>query len=217
MATTRLKDILGTNASVGIEMPGGSDPRFLNGYVTRFSVLGQVRTPAYKSSVGFRYQMTLSPWIWFLTRTSTCAIFQQKKMLDVIEEVLSRVADLKSLETKVNGDTETRDYCVQYRETDFNFFSRLMEQAGLYYFFKHEDGKHTLVLTDNPGAHLPLPERAELRFSAGSLHDASLKTWSHNVEIQSGAFAIDDFDYNKPEHAAAEGGAEGAATQECRI
>ena len=199
--TTKPKDLLGTNATVGIEMPGGADPRFLNGYVSRFSVLGQVRTTAFRSGTGFRYQAVISPWLWFLTRTSTCAIFQQKKILDVIKEVLGRAAELKSLDVKVNGDTELRDYCVQYRETDFNFFSRLMEQAGLYYYFTHEDGKHTLVLTDNPSNHVPLPDRPELRFSAGTLYDASLKSWVQNAEVQSGAYAIDDFDYNKPKTA----------------
>ncbi len=194
----KAKDILGTNATVGVELPGSSDIRYLNGYITRFSVLGQVRTPAFKGNVGFKYQIVMSPWIWFLTRTSTCAIFQQKKILDVIEEVLGRVAELKSLEIKGSIDTELRDYNVQYRETDFNFFSRLMEQAGLYYFFKHEDGKHTLVIADKPDAHVFIPGRADLRFSAETLHDASLKAWTQNAEIQSGAFVIDDFDYNKP-------------------
>jgi type VI secretion system secreted protein VgrG len=192
------EDILGTNATIGIEMPGGADPRFLNGYVSRFSVLGQVKTPAFKTGTGFRYQATLSPWLWFLTRTSTCAIFQNKKMLEVIEEVLGRAAELKSLENKVKGETETREYCVQYRETDFNFFSRLMEQAGLYYFFTHEDGKHKLVLTDDPAVHVPLPGSPELRFSAGSLYDASLKSWVQNSEVQPGAYAINDFDFKKP-------------------
>lgn len=194
----KAEDMLGTNATVGVEMPGGTSLRYFNGYITRFAMAGQVRTPAYKSNIGFRYQLTLSPWLWFMTRTSTCAIFQQKKLLDVIKEVLSRPAELKSLEEKVSGDTELRDYCVQYRETDFNFFSRLMEQAGLYYFFTHEDGKHTLVLTDNPSAHVSLPERSELRFSDTGHEVASLKTWVLNAEVQSGAYAIDDFDYNKP-------------------
>ncbi len=194
----KAKDILGTNASVEIEMPGGADSRYLNGYITRFSVLGQVQTPAYKSNIGFRYQIVLSPWIWFLTRTSTCAIFQQKKMINVIEEVLGRASELQSLENKISGETETRDYCVQYRETDFNFFSRLMEQAGLYYYFTHEDGKHTLIIADNPSTHASMPGRSELRFSSGTLHGASLKSWAQNAEVQPGAYAIDDFDYNKP-------------------
>ena len=192
------EDFLGTNATVGIEMVNDADPRFFNGYISRFTVLGQVFTPAYKSNIGFRYQITLSPWLWFLTRTSTCAIFQQKAILDVIKDVLNRATQLKSFDDKVSGATETRDYCIQYRETDFNFFSRLMEQAGLYYFFTHEDGKHTLVLTDDPATHKSFPERTELRFSASGLAEASMRTWVQSAEVQSGAFAIDDFDYNKP-------------------
>ncbi|MEO8278571.1 MAG: type VI secretion system tip protein TssI/VgrG, partial [Ideonella sp.] len=194
----KAKDILGTNASLSIEIPGSTDLRYLNGYITRFSVLGQVRTPAFKGNVGFKYQIVMSPWIWFLTRTSTCAIFQQKKILAVIEEVLGRATELKSLEIKGSIDTELRDYNVQYRETDFNFVNRLMEQAGLYYFFKHENGKHTMVIADKPDAHVFIPGRADLRFSAETLHDASLKSWIQNADVQSGAYVIDDFDYNKP-------------------
>jgi type VI secretion system secreted protein VgrG len=191
------EQFLGTNASVRIEMPGGAAPRYLNGYISRFSVLGQVKTPAFKASTGYRYQLTLSPWLWFLTRTSTCAIFQDKTMLQVIEAVLERHGALKSLETKVAATTETREYCVQYRETDFNFVSRLMEQAGIYYYFTHENAKHTLVLTDDPSSHVVMPGRPELYFSSNSLHAASLKTWALNAEVQPGAYAIDDYDYNK--------------------
>ncbi|WP_418316688.1 type VI secretion system Vgr family protein [Piscinibacter sakaiensis] len=194
----KAKDILGTNATVGMELPGGVDARYFNGYVTRFSFQGQVRTAAYKSGVGFKYQLTLSPWMWFLNRTSTCAIFQQKKILDVIQEIFDRVSELKSVEIKVSGESETRDYNVQYRETDFNFVNRLMEQAGIYYYFTHEDGKHKLVLIDTPNSHPLTPGRSNLRFSAESAQDATLRNWVLNTEIQSGAYAIDDFDYNKP-------------------
>ncbi|GAP34871.1 type VI secretion system tip protein TssI/VgrG [Piscinibacter sakaiensis] len=192
------KDLLGTNASIYLEMLGGADPRYFNGYVTRFAHLGATRTPAFKSGHGFRYQLTLSPWLWFLTRTSTCAIFQQKKILAVVEEVLGRVSELSSFEKKLTGDTEQRDYCVQYRETDFNFVSRLLEQEGIYYYFTHENGKHKLVLADHPGAHPMLPEGPELRYSASKQDAVTLRAWIHHAEIQSGAYAINDFDYNKP-------------------
>jgi type VI secretion system secreted protein VgrG len=194
----KAEDMLGTNATVGIQIEGKKPPRFLNGYITRFSVLGQVRTPVYKSSTGYRYELVISPWVWFLTRTATCAIFQQKKMLDIVKAVLERASELKSFQVKVNADTELRDYCVQYRETDFQFVSRLMEQEGLYYYFEHEDGKHTMVITDNPSAHAVVPDQPELTFSNSTLHEAVLKGWLHQSEVQSGAYAIDDFDYNKP-------------------
>lgn len=196
-------DLLGTNATVSLELPGGAEPRHFNGYISRFAVLGQVRTPAFKTGVGFLYQATLSPWLWFLTRTSTCAIFQNKKYDDIIDEVFSRYEALKSVEKAISGQTELLQYCVQYRETDFNFFSRLAEQAGLYYYFKHENGKHTLVLVDKASVHQAMPGRAKLRFSRDAIAGATLSTWQLSTEVQAGAYAVNDFDYNKPNSALA--------------
>ena len=194
----KANDLLGTNATVSLELPGGAEPRFFNGYLSRFAVLGPARTPAFKTGTGFRYQATLSPWLWFFTRTSTCAIFQQKSYLDIIVAVLERYPALKSVQKVISGETEIREYCVQYRETDFNFFSRLVEQAGLYYYFCHEDGKHTLMLTNSAESHVALPERPLLRFSQKGDGDGTLTSWYASAEVQPGAYAIDDFDYNKP-------------------
>ena len=81
------------------------------------------------------------PWLWFLTRNAGSRIFQQKTVPDILRQVLAATPAQTSFEL-----TEThfaRDYCVQYRETDFDFVSRLMEEEGICYFFRHEDGKHS--------------------------------------------------------------------------
>ena len=88
------------------------------------------------------------PWLWFLTRTSDCRIFQEKTVPDIIKEIF-RDHGFTDFEERLSGSYRTWVYCVQYRETDFNFVSRLMEQEGIYYYFKHENGKHTLVLADS--------------------------------------------------------------------
>ena len=90
----------------------------------------------------------LRPWLWLLSRTTDCRIFQDKKAPDIIKRCFRTAASTIS-NFKLHRRLSELEYCVQYRETDLNFVSRLMEQHGIYYFFKHEGGKHTLVLADS--------------------------------------------------------------------
>jgi len=197
----KASDLLGKNVTFVLEMQGGQEQRFYNGYVTRFSILGQVQTTAYRSNIGYLYQITLHPWLWFLTRTANCRIFQQKKVPDIIKEVFD-LYGFSSYKLQLTGSYRVWDYCVQYRETDFAFVSRLMEQEGIYYSFEHDNGKHTLMLTDALGAHTPRPGYASFEFrpTAGNKvveHDC-INGWDATAEIQSGSYALDDFDFQKP-------------------
>ena len=194
-------DMLGTNSTVTLELPGGAGQRHFNGYITRFTMLGEVPTPAFKSGSGFQYQATLSPWLWFLTRTSTSQVFCEKTYKDIIDQVLSRWPALKSYRLELEGETEKREFSVQYRETDFNFFSRLIEQAGLYYYFEHENAKHTMVLVNSAGRHQVTPGLERLDYKPETRDSATVSNWSCSAEIQSGAYAIDDFNPAKPKAA----------------
>jgi type VI secretion system secreted protein VgrG len=139
------KDILGDHLTIEIEM-GDGEHRYLDGIVTRFIYAGLTDFEA-------TYHVTLRPWLWLLTRHVQCKIFQGKTVPDIIKEIF-RSAKFDDLEDKLRrSDYVTLDYCVQYRESDFAFVSRLMEQEGIYYFFKHEDGKHKLVLCDGTTSH----------------------------------------------------------------
>ncbi len=126
------------------ELPDGSD-RFFDAYVTRFGLTGGIGRY-------FRYQLTGRPWAWLMTRTADCRIFQNKSVPDIVKEIFNKYGSAK-FDVKLTGEYRPWEYCVQYRETDFNFVSRLLEQEGIYYYFKHEDGKHTLVLADSSDAH----------------------------------------------------------------
>src|SRR5208282_303386 len=92
----------------------------------------------------------------FLTRTSDCRIFQEKSVPDILEEVF-KGHGFNDYQLNLSASHSQREYCVQYRETDFNFVSRLMEQEGIYYFFEHQEDKHTMVLADSISAHNPFP------------------------------------------------------------
>src|SRR5262245_40860319 len=129
-------DILGKNVTVKVTLADESR-RYFNGFVTRFAAAG--RHGGY-----LRFTATVSPWAWFLTRTSDCRIFQEKTVREILEEVFADhpVADFKF---ELAESYEKWTYCVQYRETDFNFVSRLLEHEGIYYYYRHIDGAHTMV------------------------------------------------------------------------
>src|ERR1700730_6082499 len=137
--------LLGHQVTVRFQLPNNAGDRFFNGFVTEFSQTGYEERQ-------HRYHATLRPWFWFLTRTADCRIFQTKTIPQIFEAVVKPYgfADFK---LKLSGSYPPRDYCVQYRETDFNFLSRLLEQEGIHYFFEHHDGKHLMILADDASHH----------------------------------------------------------------
>jgi type VI secretion system secreted protein VgrG len=126
-------------------------PRFFNGFVSRLAA-GPLRGRKVRT-----YSAEVVPWLWFLTRTSDCRIFQNQTVPQIIEAVFDGLG-FSDYEPKLRQSYDKREYCVQYCETDFNFVSRLMEEEGIFYFFRHEDGKHTLVLADQKSGYEDVPE-----------------------------------------------------------
>src|ERR1700733_10270818 len=135
-----LDQILGKNVTVKLALPDDST-RYFNGYVTRFA---QSETYGRYN----RYSAVVRPWLWFLTRTADCRIFQDMAGPDIVKAVFGdhSTADFK---LELTSTYRKWNYCVQYRETDFNFVSRLMEHEGIYYYVRHTDGHNTVVLTDS--------------------------------------------------------------------
>ena len=158
----KFQDIVGKNVTLRIFDAKG-DERYWNGFISRFSQGSQdLRL------IGYRAQMV--PWLWFLTRTADCRIFQNKTVPDIIKKIFS---DLKfqDFELRLYGDFTPRDYCVQYRETDFNFVSRLMEEEGIYYYFNHQKKKHVLILANDPAAHEACPAQKTARYDLRGRRD----------------------------------------------
>jgi len=181
--------LMGKKLSFSVRLPDGS-PRFFNGYVSRFS-------EGERSSGLRRYEAEIVPWLWFLTRTADCRIFQNKSVPDIIKQVFQDLG-FSDFETgEIKGTHEPWEYCVQYRETDFNFVSRLMEQEGIFYYFRHEDGKHTMVLGDQKGAFKDCPEsEVEYAYSrGGTARSDQLTSWSHHYEYVPGKWAQTDYNF----------------------
>ena len=191
------EQLLGTNATVALEIEQGKAPRFFNGYITRFTVQGVVRTTAFKSGEGYLYIVTLSPGLWFMTRSSDSRIFSDKAIGDVITQKLA--ADTLMTSSNKAVGTEKRDYIVQYRETDFNFVSRLAEHAGIYYYFTHANGSHEMVLLNQSGDHQPAPNLATIRMVGDdAANPGTLQSLRMVSEVHAGAFSTGDYNYTAP-------------------
>lgn len=184
-------DIIGQNVTIRLDLPDGGK-RYWNGYISRFMKSG------FASQQYARYQATLVPWLWFLTQTSDCRIFQEKTVPDIIKQIFSDLG-FTDIEERLTGSYRTWTYCVQYRETDFNFVSRLMEQEGIYYYFLHENGKCTLVLCDSLSIHDPFPSYEEIGYARGATSDQERITdWTVEKALHSGKFAHTDYNFEKP-------------------
>jgi len=187
-------DILGKNVTVKLALPDDSTRHF-NGYVTRF-VAGGRAYGRYR-----QYSAVVRPWLWFLTRTADCRIFQEMTVPDIVKKVFADepLADFKF---ELTGSYKKWTYCVQYRETDFNFVSRLLEEEGIGYYFTHTDGHDTMVLTDSTGKHTATPGYETITYiSPEQVVKPELEhisSWDFTREIQPGVYVHDDYDLERP-------------------
>ena len=143
------KDLLGKPACVHLRLPDDS-LRYIHGLVTRFERGGAVGSYDV-------YHVELRPWLWMLTLGSDCRIYQDMDALEIIKSVFAEYKG--DIEVKLDGTFRKRPYTVQYRESDHAFVARLMEEEGIYHFFKHEAAKHTLVLCNSARAHTPIEDK----------------------------------------------------------
>ncbi|MHC6225670.1 type VI secretion system Vgr family protein [Pseudomonas sp. X10] len=146
------------------------------------------------------YRVSLRPWFWLLTRTSDCRVFQNITVPEIIKQVF-RDLGFSDFEDSLSGSYREWEYCVQYRETSFDFISRLMEQEGIYYYFRHEKARHVLVLADAYGAHSTVANYASVPFYPP---DRQMRErdhfyeWQLTREVQPGSLALNDYDFQRP-------------------
>jgi type VI secretion system secreted protein VgrG len=186
--------ILGKPLVVSLATTGPKPARYFHGLVTEFEQVGY-------SERMHEYRAVTRPWFWFLTRTADCRIFQSKSVPDIFKEVCQK-AGFSDLELHV-GSHPRREYCVQYRETDFNFLSRLLEHEGIFYYFEHSENKHVMVLTDDVGDCKPVAGYDSVPFYPATTSDAMrerdhLASWSFQKSFQPGSFAARDYDFERP-------------------
>ena len=182
--------MLGEKVTVHLLLADESTEHHFNGVCVRFAQAG-------RDEEFTTYRADLVPEFQLLSHKAQSRIFQRKNVPDILKEVMAGV----TVEWQLQGKYEKRDFCVQYRESDFNFASRLMEEEGLFYFFRHEDGKHTMVVADASAAFPDLPGESELIFEelAGGTRDENrIWAWERAQEARSTKYLLWDHCFELP-------------------
>lgn len=186
-----LASLLGKPMTVYVTLEEGE--RQFNGIVTHVALGASTGDMS-------RYRVTLRPWLSLLAYNSNCRIFQHKSAVDVIKEVF-RDNGFSDIEDALTGTYAPLEFCVQYRESDLNFVSRLMEHEGIYYYFKHANEKHTLVLADGYSAHSTADGYETIPFKPPhdfQLDEDCLDGWTVAQQLRPGSFSTTDYDFTRP-------------------
>ena len=146
-----------------------------------------------------KYRAELVPKVWMLTQISQSRIFQNKTVPQILEEVLAGY----DFNNEISGIDKPRNYCVQYRESDWDFASRLMEEEGIYYYFEHTKDNHTLILGNDPKSHRPCPSKSKVTFALdrSELKDEwipAIHSWRVDNKLRTGKYELRDFHFQLP-------------------
>ncbi|MEO9078808.1 MAG: type VI secretion system tip protein TssI/VgrG [Rhodanobacter sp.] len=189
--------LLGSSMTVTFDTDGYK--RHFNGIVAEISQTG---FESFAEKRQAEYAVTLVPKAWLLLHKVDCRIYLKASVPDIVKMVLAEVG-YSDLRLSLSGTYEKREYCVQYRESYFNFISRLMEQEGIYYFFQHDAGVHTMVLADSLGAHAVTSKYAEIPYRPQTADnkatsEAAITEFASARSVQTIKYSLTDYDPLKP-------------------
>lgn len=180
------KAIVGKSTTVTIQ---NQLRRKFNGFIKSFT-FGEIRSDNLRE-----YQMTMVPWLWFLSQTNDHRIFQDKNTREIVSKTFDDLG-FSDYEFR-SADGKEREYCVQHNESDLHFVSRLLEEDGIAYFFEHSDGKHKLILVDQKNAYQEVTE-TNLEYSKGTTSHSQITSWEHVYLFKKGQWTLNDFNFTEP-------------------
>ena len=186
-------DVIGKEAVLTIV--GDVKDRFIHGIVSEFMQTGS-------KGRFFLYETRVVPSLWLLSLEQDCRIFQNKTVQDIITQVLKDGGiTTDRFAFRLQGQYQPREYCVQYRETDLNFISRLLEEEGIFYFFEHGENKHVVVFADSTVAYKPIAGDPNVTFnpSEGTVpEEECIIGFACSRRIFSGKVTRRDYNFEKP-------------------
>jgi type VI secretion system secreted protein VgrG len=185
-------ELLRQPMAVTVNLQDGGE-RKIHGLVRRFTQSGQ------QDDLTF-YSVELVPWLWFLTLSRDCKVFQNKSVLDIVQEVFDGLG-YTDYDLRCSSTYAPREYCVQYRETHFNFISRLLEEEGIFYFFEHTQDTHTLVLADMNTTCQACPGQEQARMApeeGPALEGDVVTAISLESAVHLGKVTLRDYDPTRP-------------------
>ena len=184
-----IERLLGKKVTVELQLPN-QGKRHFNGIVNR--VIEGARGPFFTE-----YALGVVPQLWLLTRKAQSRIFQHLSVPDILRKVFGEL----DVRFELQGTFHPREFCVQYRETDLNFASRLMEEEGIFYFFKHGPNEHTMVVANTPSSHPDVPDAANVIYETvedGRRDEDRITSWAKTQELRSGKYTLWDHHFELP-------------------
>jgi len=166
------------------------EKRFFNGYISQIS-LGEINENNLRE-----YSLTMVPWLWFLTKTNNHRIFQEKTTKEIVTQVFKDLG-FNDFEFKAQGGNK-REYCIQHNESDFHFISRLLEEDGIAYYFKHEEQKHMMVLVDQKNSYEDCKE-TDLEYTKGTNTQSQISNWENGYNFNKGQWTLNDYNFKEPD------------------
>lgn len=189
----KFDNVVGKSATLIIH--GDPGDRYFHGIVNKFIQTGT-------DGRFYLYRARIVPQIWLLALRQDCRIFQQKTVPDIVKEVLENAGVTGDLfDFRLQGSYAQREYCVQYRESDLNFISRLLEEEGIFYFFEHTDSQHKMVLGDGTVNYQPIAGDSKVVFNEGGSmvsEEEAIIRFMLSRQILSGKCTLKDFNFEKP-------------------
>ncbi len=186
-------DIVGKSAVLSINTV--THERWFHGIISRFELTNQTQDQAY-------FRAELVPGIWLLTHRYSSRIYQNKNVKDIVSDVLTKAGfSTDRFKFVLQGSYSPREYCVQYRETDYNFICRLLEEEGIWWYFEQTKDSHVLVMADAPAAYKPLEGDADLPFvpPSGMAHETEhIFRFRLGQAVRPGAVMLTDFNFQNP-------------------
>jgi type VI secretion system secreted protein VgrG len=189
--TIPFEQLLGQKMTVNLTLPESpSTKRYFSGICSRI-------TQAARDNTFTSYRAEVVPELWMLSKKAQSRIFQQLPVPEILKQVLAGL----DVSYQLTGTYNSRDYCVQYRETDFNFASRLMEEEGIYYYFEHQANSHRLIVADTPASQPDLPDPSTIIYDGtigGTRAEDRIRDWEKTQELRSGKYTLWDHCFELP-------------------
>jgi type VI secretion system secreted protein VgrG len=185
------RSVLGKDALLTVQLGDGTG-RFFHGIVANVShwQVGPGRA---------RFRAKVVPRLWRLSQVRRSRIFQEISAPDIAQKVLKEHS--VKFRASFSASYTAREYCVQYRESDLDFISRLLEEEGIFYFFEMEQSGHTMVMGDSPSVNKPIPGEAKIAFRQKTQMIAeadSIDALTAAAEVRSNAVMLRDFNFLQP-------------------
>src|SRR5690625_3363774 len=166
-------------------------PRYFHGYVREVTALGREY-----GGQRSRYSIEVVSWLWFLSKTTDCRIFQEMTVEEVLKALFEPLGDKAKFEFKLTQSHPRHRYLVQYNETSYTFAKRLMRREGIAFYITHTDGEHTVHFVDDTNS-LPTLDPAVLELHAGH-EDRHVTSWVRSNQFVTGRYTQRSYNYKLP-------------------